>query len=132
MALLDALGDKLVTDGVGTLATNIFLGYMPDSPDTAVAVYESRGNGPEHVFGASVVSVERPQIRVIARAPRNDYPSAKTKILAVRTSLGAIRNQTISGIGFLCVEATSEPYPLRADDQERPLFAINFVAWVTP
>ena len=72
MALLDALGAKLVTDGVGTLATDIFLSYLPDSPDVAVAVYEDRGNGADQVFGASVVSIERPSIRVVARASRDE------------------------------------------------------------
>lgn len=132
MALLDALGAQLATDGLGTLATTIFLGYMPDTPDSCIAVYESRGNGPEHVFGASVVSIERPQIRVLARAARNDYPTARSTIVSVRASLGAIRNQTISSVAFLCVEATSEPYPLMTDDRERSIFGMNFVAWVNP
>lgn len=132
MALLDALGARLATNGVGVVGTTIFLGYMPDTPDVCVAVFEGKGNGPEHVFGASVVSIERPRIRVLVRAGKNDYPTARAAAVAARASLGVIRNETISGVGFLTVTATSELYPLRIDDKERSMFGIDFVAWVTP
>ena len=132
MALLDALGARLVTDGVGTLATDIFLSYLPDSPDVAVAVYEDRGNGADQVFGVSVVSIERPSIRVVARASRDDYPSARAKLIVVRNSLGAIRDVTISGVNFMCVIAESDPYPMGRDEKERPMFGLDLQAWVSP
>jgi hypothetical protein len=132
MALLDALAAQLVADGVGTLGTNIFLGYMPPSPDSVVVIYEGRGNGPEHVFGSSVTAIDRPQVRVVARAARNDYPNARTKIAQVRTSLGSIVNETVSGISFLCVQPTSDYYPMRLDDKERAMFGLDFVVWVNP
>jgi hypothetical protein len=132
MALLDSLGEKLQTDGVGTLATNIFLGYLRDTPDVAVGVFEDRGNGAEQVFGAGVVAIEQPSIRVVARAARNDYPAARTKILAVRASLGSIRDTTISGVNFMCVIATSDPYPMGLDEHERAMFGLDLQAWVLP
>lgn len=132
MALLDALGAKLQTDGVGTLATNIFLGYLRDNPDVAVGVFEDRGNGAEQVFGSSAVAIEQPSIRVVARAARNDYPAARAKILAVRSSLGAIRDVTLSGVNFMCVIATSDPYPMGLDEHERAMFGLDLQAWVLP
>jgi hypothetical protein len=132
MALLDALGARLVADGVGVLGTSIFLGYMPPTPDVCVAVYEARGNGPQQTFGPSVVAVERPLIRIIARAARNDYPAARTKAEAVRASLGDIRGETISGVNFQCVSPTSDLFPMRLDDKERALIALDFVAWLNP
>lgn len=132
MALLDALGARLQTDGVGTLGTTIFLGYMPPTPDALVVIYEGRGNGPEHTFGNSVLAVERPLIRIIARGARNDYPAARTLMESARNSLGDIRNETVSGVNFMCVTPTSDPYPLRLDDKERALMALDFVAWLRP
>ena len=132
MALLDALGDRLVADGVGTLGTTIFLGFMPPTPDAVVVIYEARGNGPEHTFGAGVLAVERPLIRIIARAARNDYPAARTLMASARSSLGDIRNETISGVKFMCVTPTSDPYPLRLDDKERALMGLDLVAWLNP
>jgi hypothetical protein len=132
MALLDSLGARLVADGVGTLASTIFLSYLPNTPDSCVAVYEDRGNGADQVFGASVASIERPTIRVVARSPRNDYPSARAKILEVRNSLGDIRDETISGVTFMCVIAESDPYPMGVDEYERAMFGLDLQAWILP
>lgn len=132
MALLDALGARLQTDLVGTVGTTIFLSFMPPTPDAVVVIYEGRGNGPEMTFGHGVIAVERPSVRIIARAARNDYPAARTLMLAVRASLGAIRNEAISGVNFLCVTPTSDPYPLRLDDKERAQMGLDFVSWLNP
>lgn len=132
MALLDALAAQLATDGVGTVGTTIFTGYMPDAPDACVSILEGRGAGPEHVFGSSVVAIERPSIRVVCRAGRNDYPAARAKAIAVRASLGAIRNVTISSIVFHSVQPSSDPYPLGLDDKERARFGVDFASWVSP
>lgn len=130
MALLDALGAHLQTQGVGTLATDIFLTVMPDEPDACVLLIEDNGVGPMHTFGASVYAVERPRIRAFCRAARNDYPAARNKAVAVRNALGAIRNQTISGVTFLSVTATSDFYPIGRDGDDRPVIAIDFSGWV--
>jgi len=132
MALLDALGARLQTDGVGTLGTTIFLGFMPPTPDAIVVIYEGRGNGPELTFGTGVVALERPSVRALARGARNDYPTTRTLIDSVRASLGAIREETISGIKFMCVTPTSDPYPLRLDDKERTQIGLDLVVWLRP
>lgn len=132
MALLDSLGARLQADGVGTVGTNIFLSFMPPTPDAVVVIYEGRGNGPEHTFGVGVVAVERPLIRLIARAARNDYPAARTLMDLARNSLGDIRNETISGVKFMCVTPTSDPYPLRLDDKERAQMGLDLITWLTP
>ena len=132
MALLDALGARLATDAVGVVGTTIFLGYMPDTPDACVAVFEGKGNGPEQMFGSSIFSIDRPSVRVMCRAARNDYPAARALAVAARASLGAIRDETISGVNLMCVMSTSEPYPMRIDGKERSMFGVDFVAWVKP
>lgn len=131
MALLDALGTYLQSQGVGTLATDIFLGRMPDTPDACVVLIEDTGNGPMHVLGASAYAVQRPRIRAFARAARNDYPAARTKAEAVRAALGAIRDTTLSGVTFLCVNATSDLYPLMRDGDDRVMIGIDFTAWLS-
>lgn len=130
MALLDALGAQLQNNGVGVLATNIFLGVMPDEPDLCVLIVEDNGVGPMQTFGAAPYSIERPRIRVFCRASRNDYPAARAKAVAVRASLGAIRNQTIEGVNFLSVLPTSDFYPVGRDGDDRPVIGIDFSGWV--
>lgn len=130
MAVLDALGAHLQTAGIGTLGTDLFLAQLQDGPDVAVALYEATAAGPLHTFGAAVSAGEQPRIRVVCRAGRNDYPTARAKAETVRASLGAIRAQTISGVTFACVMDTSGVYPMGYDKEERPLIAVDFAAWV--
>lgn len=131
MAVLDALGARLVSSGVGTLGTDLWLAQMQNSPDASVVLIEQQG-GVDHVFGASVAGTYRHTVLVVARAGRNDYPSARTKMQAVQASLGAIRNQTISGVAFMSVLDTTGLYPAGMDGDERPMVACEFTCWVTP
>ncbi len=130
MALLDAVGSILQTGSVGTLATNLFLAQMPDSPDACVVVLENQGASPEYTFGVSVTQVDRPRIRVVARAAANDYVAAKTKIEAARAVLGAVRNQSLEGVVIMCVLDTSGTYPLQYDGEDRPLIGCDFAVWL--
>ena len=130
MAILDALGAYLQAQGQGTVATNIFLSRAPDTPDACVTLYESAGSGPDHVFGSSVYAIDHQRIRLISRAARNDYPAARTKAVACRAVLGAIRNTTLSGVAILSILATSEVYPLSRDGDDRPLIGCDFTVWL--
>ena len=130
MALLDSLGNHLQTAGLGTLAVDIFLTIMPDSPDSCILLVEDNGVGPMHTMGASAYALERPRIRAFCRSAGGDYPAARAKAVLVRNSLGAIRNQTILGVTFLSVIATSDLYPVGRDGEDRPIIGVDFSGWV--
>lgn len=130
MAILDALGAYLQTQGQGTLATDIFLARMPDTPDACVTLYENQGVGPDHTFGASVKAIDHQRVRVYCRASRNDYPTARAKAEAVRAVLGAIRNTSLSGVSIMTVLSTSELYPLQRDGDDRAIIGCDFTVWL--
>jgi len=130
MAILDALGAYLQTNGEGTLATDIFLARMPDSPDTCVTLYENQGIGPDHTFGVSTKAIDHQRVRVYCRATRNDYPTARTKAESVRNILGAVRDTTLSGVSIMCILATSELYPLARDGDDRAIIGCDFTVWL--
>lgn len=130
MAILDSLGAYLQTQGIGTVATDIFYTRMPETPDVCVALYENTGTGPDHVFGASVKAIDHQRIRVYCRAARNDYPAARSKAESVRAVLGAIRNTTLSGVSILCVLSTSELYPIKRDNDDRAYVGCDFTVWL--
>ena len=131
MAILDALGAYLQTNSMGTLATDIFLARMPDTPDACVVLYESAGIGPTQVFGASIHGVSHQRIRVLCRAARNDYPAARTKATDVRAILGAIRATTLSGVVIHTVLATSDVYPVTRDQDDRPVIGCDYTVWMS-
>jgi hypothetical protein len=130
MAILDALGTYLASQGQGTLATNIFLARAPDTPDACITLYESAGSGPDHTFGAGVYAIDHQRIRVVCRAARNDYPAARDKAVAVRAVLGAIRDTTLSSVKILTMLATSEVYPLSRDGDDRALIGCDYTVWL--
>lgn len=131
MALLDSLGEKLQTAGVATLGTNLWLAQIQDTPDASLVLMEEKGNV-DHVFGASVAGMYRHSVMVVARASRNDYPSARTLIGNAQAVLGAIRSETISGVNFMSVLDATGIYPAGYDGRERPLMACEFTCWVIP
>jgi hypothetical protein len=123
--MLEALADQLQTDGVATVATNLFIGLMPDSPDDCIAIYEYAGSPPIEVLTDNDATLERPSVQVITRAGRNDYPTARTLIENARNSLTNITDSTISGVRFLRVNQISSINALGVDDNDRPRFSLS-------
>jgi hypothetical protein len=126
--MLEALADRLGSASVAFAGTNLFLGLMPDKPDLCVAIYEYAGAQPLEVMVDNTATLERPSIQVMTRASRNDYPTAKTLMEAVRDTLTAITNETISGDRFLRVNQISSINALGVDDNDRPRFTLSLQA----
>lgn len=124
--ILDAIGSVLQTAAVGTLGTNLFLSRMPETPDAAVAAYESGAGYPIYTQGTVGAALAVTNIQIVARASREDYQSARTKISAVIAALEAVNETTASGVRLLRVEQSGRPIPLGYDDNDRPEIAMNF------
>ena len=123
--MLESLADRLQAASVATIATNLFIGLMPDDPDTCVALYEYAGSPPMEVLVDNTATLERPSVQVITRAGRNDYPTAKTLIENVRDTLTDITDDTISGVRFLRVNQISSINALGVDENDRPRFSLS-------
>jgi len=123
--MLEALGAKLSSASVATPATDLFLGLMPNSPDTVVALYEYAGSPPLEVLVNNNATIERPSVQVMTRAGRNDYPTARTLIESVRDTLTDITDETISGVRFLRVTQISSINALGVDENDRPRFSLS-------
>lgn len=130
--ILEAVGDYLAANGQGTMGTNIFLSVMPETPDAIVAVYENAGNRPYFTMGGAAIAVDRPLVQVICRAVRSDYPGARDKAQTIRSLLGAVTEQTLSGIAVMRIEVQGSISPMGADENLRPLVSVNFECMVRP
>lgn len=126
--ILEAIGDYLDADPTLnlTLGTNLFLARMQPTPDVCVAVYEYEGAAPIETMRSGVSVVDLPRIQVVCRAGRDDYPVARDKAIAIRDLLGAITEQTLSGVSVMRVRALGSILPLGFDSEDRPTVAINF------
>ena len=131
--ILEAVGSKLATDGLGTLGTNIFLSLMPDTPDLCTAVYEYSGLTPIDTFGASVnIQLDRPSIQVMTRAGRNDYVAARDRAVNVRNALAKVSNSNLSGIQILRIAPLSAINAIGLDEKDRPLVTVSFTVVCVP
>lgn len=128
--MLEALADRLTAASVATTASDLFIGLMPNSPDLCVAIYEYSGASPLEVMVDDTATLERPSVQVIVRGGRNDYPTARALIEAVRDTFTNISNETISGVRFLRVMSLSSINALGVDDNDRPRFSLALQAVV--
>ena len=126
MTILESVGDFLASNGQGTLGTNLFLSLMPDTPDACVSVYEDEGGEPMVSLGGSGLQLDQPNIQVIVRGARDDYPGTRDKANAIRLLLGALTDQTISGVRILSMTPLGSVLPMGVDDKHRPMVSANF------
>jgi hypothetical protein len=124
--LLEAVGTYLQTQGRGTLGTSLFLGLLPTTPDVCTAVYESGGGAPVETMGAGAIAVDVIQLQVITRAGRDDYVTGRDTAVAIRSLLGSVSGQTLSGISVLRISAESWVMPMGVDNLDRPKFSTRY------
>lgn len=126
MALLDELGDYLSTNGVGTLGTDLFLGFLPESPNAAVALYETGGSAPVRAMRSSPGQpvARQPRVQVVARS--TSYAAARSKAGDVYALLEGLGGVTLGATRYLWGGAVQEPFPLGRDGQQRVMVACNY------
>jgi hypothetical protein len=114
-----------------TLGTNLFLGELPDEPDTAVALHALPGGRPEYTMGAQDDIPQHPefehhrlQIEVRGPAGATAYVDAETLAWTIYRKM-ALTNANLQGIRYLLIEPTAIPAPLDLDKQDRYTFVIN-------
>ena len=119
--LIDEVADYLEDQAVGTVGTDIFVGYLPESPNACIAVLDTGGMQPD-----PYLPTKEPTFQVFIRA--TNYDNGKTKLDAVRAILHQKANlQLISaGTYHYFILALSEGGHVGRDEIGRDLFSINF------
>lgn len=124
--ILESIGDYLVTNSHGTLGVNLFLATLPESPDVCTAVYENSGTPPAFTMGNGGIAIDYPMIQVISRAEKEDYPTARDRVEAIRNLLASVTDVTISDVHILRIEPMGNVNLLGIDPKQRPLVSVNF------
>ncbi len=117
--MLEQIGNYIQAQGVATLEVDMFLGYMPDQPDSCVALFEYAGAPPDLHWGG-----EYPGLQV--RVRNTSYSAARAKIENIGKLLHGAHETVLSGTRFLLIKATGSPEVLRRDGSNRVEFFINF------
>ena len=112
-----------------TLGTNLTKGFMPDSPDTVVTVFETGGYRPTHFLttGVQTRAYENPGIMVHARS--TDQVTARNLAESVFTKLDGLNNRglpTTTGKHYVSIDAVQSPFSIGRDKNDRFVFSVNF------
>jgi hypothetical protein len=125
----DDLVQLIVDDGLGTFATDLFVGGFPVSaPDLCVAVTEYGGPAGVDFFGEVTPTLERPRVQVRVRGEAYDYDGPRTRLELIYQALGARSAFTVNGVRYLDLSPIQTPFPMGKDESNRWMFAVNFEA----
>lgn len=123
MTLIEQVATYLQDDlSLGTIGTNIFIGFAPDSestPTQIISVLDTGGTAPDPYLPTYM-----PTFQVFIRAA--DYDTGKAILDSVR-GLHQFKGSLVSGqTYFYYILAISEGGHLGRDEAGRDLFSINF------
>jgi hypothetical protein len=118
--LIDDIAQYLVTEGLGTLSTNIFKSFMPDSADNALSILDTGGPMPD-----PDIPTHSPTFQVFIRA--SNYALGKAKLDAVRNALHRLGNEQIGDTYFYYILAQSEGGHIGRNERGLDEFSINFI-----
>jgi hypothetical protein len=128
MAFLPEIGTYMaanVTHTTLTLGTNLFLGRLPETPDTCVAVIETAGQSAVDAMGGSTLpAYTRPRAQVLVRAAA--YSTASDLAEDIYKQMQKIDNESLSGVYYLRADGLQSPFYLDRDMEERAVFSCNY------
>ena len=128
MAFLPEIGTYLVSTVTAqtlVLGTNLFLGRLPDTPDTCVAVIETAGQSAVDAMGGSTLpAYTRPRAQVLVRAV--SYSDASALAEDIFKQIQKIDNESLSGVRYLRANGMQSPFYLERDIEERAVFSCNY------
>jgi hypothetical protein len=125
MTALDAIAARLVSMGVGVLATTLFTSAsstIPSGNGPYIRLVATGGPSPEGNHNEGPVAIRRPtfQCTVHAKDPR----AAQTRAFAAYNALIGT-NLTLNGMKFLSVVPRQEPYELPMDETGHARWVFN-------
>jgi len=115
MSVLDDLAAKLAADGVGVLASTIFLSsaaVIPAGDGPFISLNETGGTAPTRTQTA-VRATLNPSVQVLVRAAT--YQAARAKAWDAYQSLDGVFNADLNGMRYLRIAAKQEPTDMMLD-----------------
>lgn len=117
----------LASDGLGTAATNLFYGDLPDSPDSLVCLQEYGGLPNALVLGGTTVQSEFPRFQALTRGERDEYDAPRLKLQQVMASFTKIGDGVVLlGVQYHAVRCIIAPTKLMRDENFRYCFVASF------
>jgi len=94
MSLIDDVAAYLATKSVGTVGTDLFKGFLPDTPANCVAIFEYAGFPPEIPN-----QIYYPGLQV--RVRNTSYSTGRAKLKSIEDELHGLVNTTLTSTIYL-------------------------------
>jgi hypothetical protein len=121
----DAVATYLQTGGFGTLATNLFIDFMPATPFDVTVVTGYGGKPPERIIGQKAPAYDIPKVQIMVR--RESPSAALTAVEAIYDYLEGVSNTTVSGLNLIFIRAVqSRGLYLGKDSNNLTQYSLNF------
>lgn len=121
----------LVGAGVGTVGGasgwRVSISREATAPDTCVTVYDNGGSTPHPNW-----SLDELDIQVQVRGDREGYRAAYDKVLEVRDVLLGRPTENVNTTQYVGIIMRGDFNFIQYDDNERPVFTLNFIVWREP
>jgi hypothetical protein len=111
----------------GSSGWTLFIGSLFADPDRQVAFTDTSGQSPNPAW-----SLDYPTFQVLVRGASREYLEAWTKAKEVKDVLLGIFSLTISGDRWDSVIMLGDIGFVHYDDNERPVFSMNFRCIIEP
>ena len=121
MTYINEVAQYLEDQGIGTLADDIFVNYMPPKPNSCVMVKSTGGFKPD-----DYIPEENPTFQILVRDPDLDAAMAKAQAIVSALHLKANLTLVDGGQYFYYIDLLSEPGPIGPDENEREEISLNF------
>jgi hypothetical protein len=121
MSVAKDIAEYLETNGIGTYATDIFIGSEPPEPDSCITIYEYPGSPPD-----LQAEMENPNIQI--RVRNASWEAARLKAQAIQDLLQEIGNEyntakaegiTINGTFYAAIRTTLSGITSLGEDENR-------------
>lgn len=117
----DLLEDSSGVAGL-VFGTNLFVGTMPTTPDSCVGLYDTGGPPPDEMISGLFY----PTFQVRVRGAVGGYKTAYELAQSIRDNLHQRTGEAINGVTYVHIFATTDVLYIGKDENDRPLFSVNF------
>lgn len=115
------VAEYLQTLGRGTVGTDMFIGFMPDTPDDCIVVRATSGLPPN-----VIVDLEQPGFQITVR--NTDHDAGWLAADTIKTDLHQLTHTTLNGRLYKRIDANGSVTYISRDEKERTLWSVNFIA----
>lgn len=119
------IGHYLETGGIGTIEQDIFLDYVPETPNLCTILTQYAGNAPEQLLSGP--GDESPGLQVRGRAGPDEYETGFARMVSIQTLLNGLANTTINGTVYKSIIPTGSIANMGYDEQGRPEWVQNYI-----